>query len=127
ERLSMAVAALPHLAHGRYDIIHIQKPYDLGPALLARRLSGAKVILGCHGEDFYRGDRWLARQVDGSVSCSLFNARTVAARYGCEPNVIYNSIDTSLFRQTTPDERITALRYGHTPLALNGAGQGVNG
>jgi glycosyltransferase involved in cell wall biosynthesis len=127
ERLSMAVAALPHLAHGRYDIIHIQKPYDLGPALLARRLSGAKVILGCHGEDFYRGDRWLARQVDGSVSCSLFNARTVATRYGFEPAVIYNGIDTSLFRPSTPDERIAALRYRQPQAALNGAGHGVNG
>ncbi|NTV63003.1 MAG: glycosyltransferase, partial [Oscillochloris sp.] len=74
ERLTMAVPALPHLARAGYDIIHIQKPYDLGPALLARRLGGAKVILGCHGEDFYRGDTLLARRVDAAVSCSHFNA-----------------------------------------------------
>ncbi len=82
ERLTMAVAALPTLVRGKYQIIHLQKPYDLAPALLARRLSGARVILGCHGEDFYRGDRWLARQVDGAVSCSRFNAQTIARRYG---------------------------------------------
>lgn len=46
ERLSLAVAALPELIRGGYDIIHIQKPYDLGPALLARRLGGARVVLG---------------------------------------------------------------------------------
>jgi D-inositol-3-phosphate glycosyltransferase len=110
ERLSMAVAALPHLVAARYDIIHIQKPYDLGPALVARRLSGAKVILGCHGEDFYRGDHGLARRVDGAVSCSRFNAQTVARRYGFEPQVVFNGIDTSLFRPTAPDPEIAALR-----------------
>jgi glycosyltransferase involved in cell wall biosynthesis len=103
ERLTMAVAALPTLVRGKYQIIHLQKPYDLAPALLARRLSGARVILGCHGEDFYRGDRWLARQVDGAVSCSRFNAQTIARRYGFTPEVVFNGIDTSLFYPQPPD------------------------
>ncbi|RRR65420.1 MAG: glycosyltransferase family 1 protein [Candidatus Viridilinea halotolerans] len=107
ERLTMAVAALPALVAGRYDIIHLQKPYDMGPALLARRLSGAKVLLGCHGEDFYRGDRLLARQMDGAVSCSHFNAATVAQRYGFTPTVIFNGIDMHLFR---PQPRDASLR-----------------
>ncbi len=106
ERLSMAVAALPELAHGGYDLIHLQKPYDLGPALLARRLGGARVLLGCHGEDFYRGDRPLAAQVDGAVSCSRFNAETVARRYGFTPTVIYNGIDTRLFQPGPPDPQL---------------------
>ncbi|ACL23799.1 glycosyltransferase family 4 protein [Chloroflexus aggregans] len=103
ERLTMAIAALPTLVRGNYQIIHLQKPYDLLPALLARRLSGAKVILGCHGEDFYRGDRWLARHVDAAVSCSRFNAQTIAGRYGFTPEVVFNGIDTSLFRPQPPD------------------------
>ncbi|HMQ33898.1 MAG TPA: glycosyltransferase family 4 protein, partial [Chloroflexaceae bacterium] len=103
ERLTMAVAALPALVRGRYDIIHLQKPYDMGPALLARRLSGARVLLGCHGEDFYRGDRALARRVDGAVSCSRFNAETVAARYGFTPRVVFNGVDTGLFHPVPPD------------------------
>ncbi len=103
ERLTMALPALPELARGGYDIIHIQKPYDLGPALLARRLGGAAVVLGCHGEDFYRGDRPLAARVDAAVSCSRFNAETVAARYGALPEVVFNGIDTALFRPTAPD------------------------
>ncbi len=108
ERLTMAVPALPHLASAGYDIIHIQKPYDLGPALLARRLGGAKVILGCHGEDFYRGDTLLARRVDAAVSCSRFNAETVARRYGFTPEVVFNGIDTGLFRPAAPDPGIQA-------------------
>lgn len=97
ERLSFAVTAIWDLVFGRYDIIHIQKPYDMLPALVAARLSGAKVVLGCHGEDFYRGDRWLARQMDAAVSCSAFNARTVDARYQIPITVVYNGIDTTVF------------------------------
>jgi glycosyltransferase involved in cell wall biosynthesis len=103
ERLTLAVSALPQLAQGGYDIIHLQKPYDMAPALLARRLGGARVILGCHGEDWYRGDSLLARAMDGAVSCSHFNARTVAARYPLQPRVIFNGIDTTLFRPLPPD------------------------
>jgi glycosyltransferase involved in cell wall biosynthesis len=98
ERLSHALPALPTLVRGGFEILHIQKPYDLAPALLARRLGGAKVILGCHGEDFYRGDRVLARRVDAAVSCSRFNAETVARRYGFTPEVVFNGIATDLFR-----------------------------
>ena len=116
ERLSLAIASLPELIAGGYDIIHIQKPYDLGPALLARRFGGARVVLGCHGEDFYPGDTLLASRVDAAVSCSRFNARTVAARYGFEPTVVFNGIDTSLFRPTTPDPDI--VRTDGTPLLL---------
>lgn len=119
ERLSLALSALPELARGGYDIIHLQKPYDIGPALLARRLGGARVVLGCHGEDFYRGDRALARRVDAAVSCSRFNAATVAARYGFTPQVVFNGIDTALFRPTPRDE---GLRGGvcNTPLLRRG-------
>lgn len=117
ERLSMAIAALPELISGGYDIIHIQKPYDLGPALLARRFGGARVVLGCHGEDFYPGDTLLAPHVDAAVSCSRFNARTVAARYGFEPTVVFNGIDTSLFRPVAPDLDIVRPADG-APLLL---------
>lgn len=109
ERLTMALPALPDLARAGYDVVHLQKPYDLAPALLARRLGGPRVILGCHGEDFYRGDRVLAREVDGAVSCSQYNARTIAARYGFEPQVVYNGIDTDHFRPSAPDPEIRAM------------------
>ncbi len=97
ERLTFAIPALPELLRGGYDIVHLQKPYDMAPALLARLLGGPRVVLGCHGEDFYPGDRWLARFVDAAVSCSAFNAYTIAARYGIEPTVIYNGFDPELF------------------------------
>ncbi|NWF81524.1 MAG: glycosyltransferase family 4 protein [Chloroflexi bacterium] len=120
ERLSLAISALPELARGGYDVIHIQKPYDLGPALLARRLGGARVILGCHGEDFYRGDRLLAPRVDAAVSCSRFNAATVARHYGFAPRVVFNGIDIGLFHPRGRDQawRQAAGADEATPLLL---------
>jgi glycosyltransferase involved in cell wall biosynthesis len=106
ERLTMAFPALPELVRGGYDIVHLQKPYDIAPALLARALGGPKVILGCHGEDFYRGDTALAQRVDGAVSCSHFNAQTIARRYGFTPQVVFNGIDTEVFHPVAPDPTI---------------------
>jgi glycosyltransferase involved in cell wall biosynthesis len=103
ERLTMALPALPELVRGSYDIVHLQKPYDMGPALLARRLGGPPVVLGCHGEDFYPGDWLLARHMDSVVSCSHFNARTVGARYPCSIQVVFNGFDPALFRPLAPD------------------------
>lgn len=122
ERLTLAVSALPELARGGYDIIHLQKPYDMLPAIVARRIGGARVILGCHGEDFYRGDHWLARQMDAAVSCSAFNARTVAARYPLQTQVIYNGIDTHLFRPQ-PYDPAHRTRLADTPHVLLYAGR----
>ena len=128
ERLTLGVAALPELARGGYDIIHLQKPYDIGPALVARRLGGARVILGCHGEDFYPGDRRLAPLVDGAVSCSRFNARTVAARYGFEPEVVFNGIDTGLFRPQPRDASLRRALLEGRPTGQEGsAGGGGSG
>lgn len=112
ERLTMAVVALPELVRGGYDIIHLQKPYDMGPALLARSLGGARVVLGCHGEDFYPGDWLLARHVDAAVSCSNFNAGTVGRRYPIPIRVIFNGYDHDLFCSSVPTP---------TPLAQRGS------
>jgi glycosyltransferase involved in cell wall biosynthesis len=117
ERLSMSLSALPQLIRGGYDIVHLQKPYDMAPALLARISGGPRVVLGCHGEDFYRGDWWLARQVDAAVSCSRFNAQTVGARYDCAIQVIFNGFDSSLFHPHPPDPALRST-YGDGPLLL---------
>ena len=88
--------ALSWLLRGRYDIVHIQKPYDLPAGALAR-LSGAALLFGCHGKDFWLGDRLFVRFVDGSVAASRFNALQVRERYGIEPVVVYNGVNLDLF------------------------------
>lgn len=103
ERLTFAVTTLPLLLRERYDILHIQKPYDLPVALLVRALLGTRVVFGCHGEDFFPGDRAFGRRADIAVSCSVYNADTVERHYGIRPRVIYNGYDADLFTARPPD------------------------
>lgn len=112
ERLTFAITTLPLLLRERYDVLHIQKPYDLPMALLVRALTHTKVVFGCHGEDFFPGDRPLGRRADVAVSCSAFNAATVEQHYGIRPRVIYNGFDADLFSPQEPDP---ALRKEYAP------------
>lgn len=103
ERLTFACTTLPLLLRERYDLLHIQKPYDLPVALLVRALVGTRVVFGCHGEDFYPGDRTLGRRADIAVSCSAFNAATIEEHYGIRPLVVYNGYDAERFYPRPPD------------------------
>ncbi|HET6313244.1 MAG TPA: glycosyltransferase family 4 protein [Chloroflexia bacterium] len=114
ERLSMAPFALPALLAGRFDIVHIQKPYDLPVGALAR-LSGAKLLFGCHGKDFWPGDRLFVRFANASVSASRFNAEQVRARYGIDPVVVYNGVDLTRFTPEGPNDPQVLAQYGLAP------------
>ena len=96
ERLSMLPPALPALLHARPEIIHLHKPYDFIVAPLAHRM-GAKVVYHGHGEDFYLFDRVFMGSIDGILSCSGYNAETLAKRYGRCPEVVYNGFDPHHF------------------------------
>ncbi|HUS17810.1 MAG TPA: glycosyltransferase family 4 protein [Chloroflexia bacterium] len=96
ERWSFALAGLPYLLWHRYDIVHIQKPFDLPVAALCR-LAGARALFGCHGKDFWPGDRLFTRWMHDAVSCSAYNAAQVSAHYGIEATVIYNGVDLEQF------------------------------
>jgi D-inositol-3-phosphate glycosyltransferase len=111
ERLSMVPFALLPLLAGRFDIVHIQKPYDL-PVGAVAKLSGAKLLFGCHGKDFWAGDRLFVRFADGSVSASRYNASQVRARYGISPVVVYNGVDLSLFQPEGDNDEAVLEEYG---------------
>jgi len=111
ERLSIVPFALVPLLVGRFDVVHIQKPYDL-PVGAAAKLSGAKLLFGCHGKDFWPGDRLFVRFVDGSVSASRFNASQVRKRYGIAPVVVYNGVDLSLFKPEGDGDTAVLDEYG---------------
>ena len=109
ERLSMLPAALPLLRDA--DLVHIHKPYDLIVApLLYRR--GIPMVYHGHGEDFFRGDRALMRFVPTLLSCSSYNASTLRHHYGREPTVVYNGVDTTLFRPQAADSDLRAALAG---------------
>lgn len=116
ERLSLAPFALPALLGGRFDIVHIQKPYDLPVGVLSK-LSGAKLLFGCHGKDFWPGDRLLVRFANGSVSASHFNAEQVKERYGIDPVVVYNGVDLERFTPEGANDAQVLARYGLAPSA----------
>jgi D-inositol-3-phosphate glycosyltransferase len=107
ERTSMVPFALA----GRYDVVHIQKPYDLPTGALAK-LTGARLLFGCHGKDFWPGDRLFVRWVDAAVSASKFNARQVHVRYGIDPVVVYNGVDLALFKPVGEDDGSVLAGYG---------------
>jgi D-inositol-3-phosphate glycosyltransferase len=113
ERLTFAATTLPWLLRGDYDLLHIQKPFDLPVGALVRRLTRGrtKLVFGCHGRDFFAGDRRWTRSVDVTVSCSATNAAEVAERYNVTPRVIYNGIDTDRFMpRPTDDSAVARLR-----------------
>jgi glycosyltransferase involved in cell wall biosynthesis len=114
ERLSMSLFALPALFLSRFDVVHIQKPYDLPVGALAK-VTGAKLLFGCHGKDFWPGDRFFARFADASVSASHFNAQQVSARYGITPKVVYNGVDLKTFAAEPAGDPTVLQRLGLAP------------
>jgi glycosyltransferase involved in cell wall biosynthesis len=106
ERWSLGLFAFPTLLGENYDIFHIHKPYDLPIGVMVKKFSGAKLILGCHGRDFFWGDRFFAQKTDVSVSCSHFNGKDIENRYGLRPKVIYNGIDPEVFHPLPPNPMI---------------------
>ena len=106
ERLTFALTTLPWLLRGNYDLIHIQKPFDLPVGALVRRLTRGrtKLVFGCHGRDFFAGDRRWVGAVDLAVSCSATNAAEIAEHYGLTPRVIYNGIDVERFVPRVADD-----------------------
>lgn len=107
ERLSLMPAAVPNTLALRPDLVHLHKPYDfvVGPLLHA---IGARVIYHGHGEDFYPLDQPLARTMDAMLSCSGYNAETLTARYGGQPEVVFNGFDAELFTPQPPDPALAA-------------------
>ncbi|HZQ07631.1 MAG TPA: glycosyltransferase family 4 protein [Anaerolineae bacterium] len=103
ERLSFGLRARAFMARERFDIIHIQKPYDLPAAAWFKRNTPSKIVFGCHGTDFFPTDRRFVNASDIAVSCSAFNADQVRAHYGISPRVVYNGIDPQQFFPQTPD------------------------
>ena len=106
ERLSFGYHCRRNLSTGGYDWIYIQKPYDLPVASWLKRRTGTRILLGLHGNDFFPGDRWFVRHVDAAVACSAYVRDEARRRYGIDPAVIYNGVDTDIFCPGLPDQTI---------------------
>lgn len=104
ERLTFACFALPDLIRGGYDYIYVSKPFDLAAAIAAARASGAKVIFGSGGTEFFPGYCAMVRRVHLLFACSVFNRDQISAHCGLEPRVLPNGVDTDCFRPLERDE-----------------------
>jgi glycosyltransferase involved in cell wall biosynthesis len=115
ERLTMLPRGL--FLIGSPDLVHIHKPYDLPLAPLLRP-RGIPVFYHGHGEGFFPGDRTLARFAAALLSCSTYNAETLRKRYGREPAIVFNGVDTDHFRPAAPDPDLRARLAGGARFVL---------
>ncbi len=106
ERLSFGSHALRDLIKEAYDYIYLIKPYDIPIALLASARSGAQVIFGSSGTEFFPGYKHLVKKVDHFLACSEFNASQIERYCGLRPVVVHNGVDIELFKPLSPDEEI---------------------
>lgn len=106
ERLTFNAFSLPTLARGRYDVIYLNKPYDLPAGLIASRVSRAMVAYGSQGTEFLPFYRQLVRRLDGFFSCSGFNASQVEEYCGIRPLVLYNGVDVARFSPREVDHEL---------------------
>lgn len=103
ERWSFARAARGAVLAGHFDWIILTKPFDFfWPRLLGSGCR-ARFIFMSGGTSFFRGDRYLARNIEVWLACSHFNAWQIGARFKHFPKVIYNGVDVAHFRTISPD------------------------
>ncbi len=103
ERLSMTLSARKLLAKEDYDIIFLTKPFDFFVPLLSKTGPSTQYALLSGGTDFFIGDKYLARRIKFWFSCSNFNGWQIMSRYKKYPKVIFNGVDTDIFRPLPPD------------------------
>ena len=106
ERLSFNLFSLGALVKEHYDVIYIHKPYDLPMALLASKMSKARVVFGSGGTEFFPGYKYLVKKVDHFFACSEFNASQIKEYCGLRPHVLSNGVNTGLFRPLSPELQI---------------------
>ncbi len=114
ERLTYAPLAYSAIAEGRFDIVHIHKPFDfpLAAALVhARTGVKAKAVYSSHGRDFWRGDHAFIGAIAAITACSEYNAAEVQEQYHREATVIYNGVNLDLFRPSAPDYPLWQQAY----------------
>lgn len=103
ERVSLALNARAAVASQQFDWVILTKPYDFIWPWLSRKESGTHFAFMSGGTDFFRGDKYLSRKIAAWVACSHFNAWQIKSRYNRFPKVMYNGVDTELFRPAQVD------------------------
>jgi len=103
ERVTFGFYAIKSLIKNKYDYIYLSKPYDIPVALIASKFSKSKIIYGSGGTEFFPGYKYLVKKLDYFFACSNFNANQIEKYCGIRPKVLYNGINTDLFKPLQTD------------------------
>ncbi len=111
ERISFFFFAFPTLLKTQYDYIYIHKSFDLPMALFLKKVKKIKVIFSSHGTEFFPGYKYFVKKVDHFFACSNFNAEQVFNYCGIRPKVLYNGVNTELFRPLPADTDLKKMLH----------------
>lgn len=106
ERLSFARQARKDVIKAEHDWVILTKPFDFFWPRLMRKGCKTRFAFMSGGTDFFRADRWLARDIDIFVACSHFNAQQNYNRFKRPVNVIFNGVNVELFRPECRDSEL---------------------
>ncbi len=98
ERLSFAYHARRSVRDERFDWIILTKPFDFFWPRIMGKSSPARFAFMSGGTDFVFLDRYFARDIDAWLACSHFNAWQIKTRYRHFPKVMFNGVDTTIFK-----------------------------
>lgn len=103
EQTTFALSVLPQLIRQRYDVLHMQDPWLALMLHRARKLHGAKVILG-HGTE---EPAWFLRKLEYVQELSPFYLERHGDLQGRKWFAVPNFIDAQMF---SPGDRLAARR-----------------
>lgn len=98
ERLSFAYHARRSVRDERFDWIVLTKPFDFFWPRIMGKSSPARFAFMSGGTDFVFLDRYFARDIDAWLACSHFNAWQIKTRYRRFTKVMFNGVDTTVFK-----------------------------
>ena len=98
ERLSFAYYARQSIQQEKFDWIILTKPLDFFWPRIIGRNGHTRFAFMSGGTDFVAFDRYFAPQINAWLACSHFNAWQIQTRYRRFPTVMFNGVDTTLFK-----------------------------
>lgn len=98
ERLSFAYYARRSIQMEEFDWIILTKPFDFFWPKIIGRNSNTRFAFMSGGTDFVALDRYFAPYINAWLACSHFNAWQIQTRYRRFPKVMFNGVDTTLFK-----------------------------
>lgn len=98
ERLSFAYYARRSVQQEQFDWIVLTKPFDFFWPRIIGKHSHTRFAFMSGGTDFVALDRYFAPHINAWLACSHFNAWQIRTRYRRFPKVMFNGVDTEVFK-----------------------------